>query len=113
MVHLYLAALMPGYRRRGVLGLLATLPRMLILLPPWLAATIYVAALSVAIAFGAGALLSLQVRLGSATSLGSPCSTIHSQTHASHAVHVCFRLSQCSAGRLIGPIRLPNHTTHC
>lgn len=69
MVRLYLAVLMPGYTHRGALGLLATLPRMLILLPPWLAATIYVAALSVAIAAGAGALLSLQVRLGSALGL--------------------------------------------
>ena len=75
-MRLYLAALMPGYTRRGVLGLLATLPRMLILLPPWLAATVYVAALSVSIAAGAAALLSLQACLRSATSAGSPCSTI-------------------------------------
>ena len=54
-------ALMPGYTRHGILGVLVTLPRMLLLLPPWLAATVYVAALSISVATGAAALLGLQV----------------------------------------------------
>lgn len=61
VVGLYVAALMPGYTRHGTLGVLATLPRMLLLLPPWLAATVYVVALSIAVATGAAALLGLQV----------------------------------------------------
>lgn len=56
-----MAALMPGYTRHGILGVLATLPRMLLLLPPWLAATVFVAALSISVASGAAALLGLQV----------------------------------------------------
>lgn len=60
---LTLAALMPSYRRHGALGVAAALPRMLLLLPPWLAVTWYVIALSVAVAIGAGALLGLQVSL--------------------------------------------------
>ena len=89
MVRLYLAALMPGYTRRGALGLLATLPRMLILLPPWQAATMYVAALSVAIAAGACALLSLQVRPQSTASPEKLCGAFHSREHAGGAVPCC------------------------
>lgn len=58
---LYMAALMPGYTRHGILGVLATLPRMLLLLPPWLAATVFVAAMSISVTSGAAALLGLQV----------------------------------------------------
>jgi len=63
VIRYYLAALMPGYERHGVLGILATMPRVLLLVPPWLAATLYVVSLSVAIATGTGALLGLQARL--------------------------------------------------
>jgi hypothetical protein len=63
VIRYYLAALMPGYERHGVLGIVATMPRVLLLVPPWLAATLYVASLSAAIATGTGALLGLQARL--------------------------------------------------